>query len=95
MPETWTGTDEEILNLFDDSLYIRLTLDADTEVTKTEDGALIELFKQRPGEPPSIDAAKNLLNQLFFDPKRYDLTGSGATSSTRACTWRSRSTPAC
>ena len=48
------------------------------EVTKSEDGALIELFKkQRPGEPPSIDAAKNLLNQLFFDPKRYDLTRVG------------------
>ncbi|MDQ6696358.1 MAG: DNA-directed RNA polymerase subunit beta, partial [Actinomycetota bacterium] len=40
--------------------------------------ALIELFKkQRPGEPPSIDAARALLNQLFFDPKRYDLTRVG------------------
>ncbi len=72
------ATDEEILNLFDSSLYIRLTLDADTEVTRTEEGALIELFKkQRPGEPPSIDAARSLLNQLFFDPKRYDLTRVG------------------
>jgi len=78
VPEGWTGSDEEILKLFDESLYVRLTLEADTEVTKTEDGALIELFKkQRPGEPPSIDAAKNLLNQLFFDPKRYDLTRVG------------------
>jgi DNA-directed RNA polymerase subunit beta len=78
VPETWTGSDEEILELFDNSLYIQLTLEADTEVTKSEDGALIELFKkQRPGEPPSIDAAKNLLNQLFFDPKRYDLTRVG------------------
>src|SRR4051812_44718539 len=78
VPEGWTGSDEEILGLFDNSLYMRLTLEADTEVTKSEDGALIELFKkQRPGEPPSIDAAKNLLNQLFFDPKRYDLTRVG------------------
>ncbi|TMJ88866.1 MAG: DNA-directed RNA polymerase subunit beta [Alphaproteobacteria bacterium] len=78
VPETWTGSDEEILKLFGDSLYLRLTLEADTEVTKSEDGALIELFKkQRPGEPPSIDAAKSLLNQLFFDPKRYDLTRVG------------------
>jgi DNA-directed RNA polymerase subunit beta len=70
--------DEEILNLFDNSLYIRLTLEADTEVTRTEEGALIELFKkQRPGEPPSVDAARSLLNQLFFDPKRYDLTRVG------------------
>ena len=71
-------TDEEILNLFDNSLYLRNTIEADTEVTRTEDGALIELFKkQRPGEPPSVDNAKALLNQLFFDPKRYDLTRVG------------------
>ncbi len=72
------ATDEEILNLFENSLYIRNTIDADTEVTKTEEGALIELFKkQRPGEPPSVDNAKALLHQLFFDPKRYDLTRVG------------------
>ena len=72
------ATDEEILKLLGNSLYIRLTLDADTEVTRTEEGALIELFKkQRPGEPPSVDAARSLLNQLFFDPKRYDLTRVG------------------
>ena len=76
--KSWTGSDEEILELFDNSLYIRNTIEADTEVTKSEEGALIELFKkQRPGEPPSVDAAKNLLNQLFFDPKRYDLTRVG------------------
>ncbi len=75
---SWTGSDEDIVNLFDDSLYIRNTVEADTEVTKSEEGALIELFKkQRPGEPPSVDAAKNLLNQLFFDAKRYDLTRVG------------------
>ena len=47
-------------------------------MTRSEEGALIELFKkQRPGEPPSIDAARALLHQLFFDPKRYDLTRVG------------------
>ena len=72
------ASDEEILNLFGNSLYIRNTLDADPEVTRSEEGSLIELFKkQRPGEPPSIDAAKALLHQLFFDPKRYDLTRVG------------------
>jgi len=72
------STDEEILALFDDSHYIRNTIESDPEVTKTEEGSLIELFKkQRPGEPPSIDAAKALLHQLFFDPKRYDLTRVG------------------
>ncbi len=72
------ASDEEILRLFGDSLYIRNTIDADTEATRTEEGALIELFKkQRPGEPPSVDNARALLNQLFFDPKRYDLTRVG------------------
>ncbi|TMK40020.1 MAG: DNA-directed RNA polymerase subunit beta [Actinobacteria bacterium] len=72
------ASDEEILKLFDDSLYIRNTLEADTEVTRSEEGALIELFKkQRPGEPPSVENARALLNQLFFDPKRYDLTRVG------------------
>src|ERR671917_675661 len=72
------STDSEILDLFNNSLYIRNTVDADTDVTRTTDGALIELFKkQRPGEPPSVDAARNLLDQLFFDPKRYDLTRVG------------------
>ena len=72
------ASDEEILRQFDNSLYIRNTIEADTEITRTEEGALIELFKkQRPGEPPSVDNAKALLNQLFFDPKRYDLTRVG------------------
>ena len=72
------ASDEEILRLFENSLYIRNTIEADTEITRTEEGALIELFKkQRPGEPPSVDNAKALLNQLFFDPKRYDLTRVG------------------
>src|SRR5438046_5225539 len=72
------AADEQILEMFDNSLYIRNTVEADTEVTRTEEGALIELFKkQRPGEPPSVDNAKALLNQLFFDPKRYDLTRVG------------------
>ncbi|MDP9377809.1 MAG: DNA-directed RNA polymerase subunit beta [Actinomycetota bacterium] len=71
-------SDQEILELFDNSLYIRNTVDSDTEVTRTTEGSLIELFKkQRPGEPPSVDAARNLLDQLFFDPKRYDLTRVG------------------
>ncbi len=72
------ATDDQILDLFDNSVYIRHTIEADTEPTRTEEGALIELFKkQRPGEPPSVDAAKALLDQLFFDPKRYDLTRVG------------------
>jgi DNA-directed RNA polymerase subunit beta len=71
-------SDEQILSMFDDSAYLKHTIEADTEATRTEEGALIELFKkQRPGEPPSVDAARALLEQLFFDPKRYDLTRVG------------------
>ncbi|MGN6167069.1 MAG: DNA-directed RNA polymerase subunit beta, partial [Solirubrobacteraceae bacterium] len=70
--------DEEILRMFDNSVYIRLTLEADPDVVRSEEGSLVELFKkQRPGEPPSVDGARALLNQLFFDPKRYDLTRVG------------------
>ena len=70
--------DQELVDLFDGSLYLRNTIESDPDNTKTKKGALIELFKkQRPGEPPSVDAAYALLQQLFFDPKRYDLTRVG------------------
>ena len=70
--------DQKLLEMFDNSVYIRHTIAADTDATRDEEGALIELFKkQRPGEPPSVDAAKTLLDQLFFDTKRYDLTRVG------------------
>ena len=63
-------TDEEILELFDNSVYIRHTIDADTEPTKTEEGALIELFKkQRPGEPPSVDAATSAARAAVLRPE--------------------------
>ena len=93
VPETWTGTDEEILNLFDDSLYIRLTLDADTEVTKTEDGALIELFKkQRRASRRRSTPRRTCSTSSSSIPSATTSPASGATSSTRAFTWRSRST---
>lgn len=49
------ATDEEILNLFDNSLYIRLTLDADTEATRTEEGALIELLQEAAPRRAAVD----------------------------------------
>jgi DNA-directed RNA polymerase subunit beta len=71
-----TSSNEKLLELFDNSIYMQLTLEKDTTVT--EEQALIEVFKkQRPGEPPTVDNARNLLNSLFFDPKRYDLTKVG------------------
>jgi DNA-directed RNA polymerase subunit beta len=71
-----TSSNEAILKLFNNSIYIVNTIEKDT--TTREDEALIEVFKkQRPGEPPTVDNARNLLNSHFFDPKRYDLTKVG------------------
>src|SRR5205823_3710620 len=71
-----TSTNEAILALFDNSHFIEKTLDKDP--TTREEEALIEVFKkQRPGEPPTLDNARNLLKSLFFDAKRYDLTKVG------------------
>ena len=71
-----TTSNEKILELFDGSVYIANTLEKDPSTREEE--ALIEVFKkQRPGEPPTLDNARNLLRALFFDPKRYDLTKVG------------------
>jgi DNA-directed RNA polymerase subunit beta len=71
-----TSSNEAILKLFDNSPFIVNTLEKDP--SDTEEEALIEVFKkQRPGEPPTLDNARNLLKALFFDPKRYDLTKVG------------------
>ncbi len=71
-----TSTNEKILELFGNSPFIAMTLEKDT--TTREEEALIEVFKkQRPGEPPTLDNARNLLRALFFDAKRYDLTKVG------------------
>jgi DNA-directed RNA polymerase subunit beta len=71
-----TSSNDAILELFDNSIYIVNTLEKDPSATEEE--AVIEVFKkQRPGEPPTLDNARNLLRALFFDPKRYDLTKVG------------------
>src|SRR5438093_11408112 len=71
-----TSSNEAIMKLFGNSIYIANTLEKDPSTN--EDEALIEVFKkQRPGEPPTLDNARNLLRALFFDPKRYDLTKVG------------------
>ena len=56
--------------------YLLATLDKDT--SKTEEEALFELYRRlRPGEPPTVDSAKSLINTMFFDPRRYDLSNVG------------------
>ncbi len=70
------SSDSQILELFGEDERIVATLAKDT--IKTQDEALIEIYKRlRPGEMPSIEAATNLFNGLFFDPRRYDLTKVG------------------
>ncbi len=70
------GTDEEILALFDNNPFIRATLERDP--VRSVDLALVELFKkQRPGEPPTLEASRALLWNICFDSKRYDLTRVG------------------
>ncbi len=71
-----TSSNEAILELFDNSIFVAGTLEKDPSTREEE--ALIEVFKkQRPGEPPTLDNARNLFRALFFDPKRYDLTKVG------------------
>ncbi|MCH7592985.1 MAG: DNA-directed RNA polymerase subunit beta [Chloroflexi bacterium] len=73
------ATDEEIKALFKDvdtnpdRQYIDATLARDTAVTNQEE-ALVEFYRRlRPGEPPSVENAKALLESLFFNPRKYDL----------------------
>ena len=69
-------TDEQITALFGDEDKILATIAKDT--AKTNEEALIEIYKKlRPGELPTVDAARNLFNNLFFDPRRYDLSKVG------------------
>ncbi|MGB5566614.1 MAG: DNA-directed RNA polymerase subunit beta, partial [Acidimicrobiia bacterium] len=69
-------TDEDILALFDGSELIRETLAKDP--TSTKDEALLDLYRKlRPGELTTVESARGLINTLFNNPKRYDLTRVG------------------
>lgn len=69
-------TDEQILAFFGDEEKLKTTMQKDT--VKTADEALIEIYKKlRPGELPTVDAARNLFNGLLFDDRRYDLAKVG------------------
>ena len=69
-------TDEQIRELFGEEAKIEASIQKDP--IKTQEEALIEIYKKlRPGELPTVDAARNLFNGLFFDPRRYDLAKVG------------------
>ena len=69
-------TDAEILEMFGEDERILATLDRDP--SKTVEEALIEIYKKmRPGEPPSVESATSLMNAMFFDMRRYDISAVG------------------
>lgn len=69
-------TDDQIRDLFGDETLLSTTIAKDT--IKTQEEALIEIYKKlRPGELPTVEAARSLFNGLFFDNRRYDLAKVG------------------
>ena len=66
-------TDSEIMDRFGDDPRIVVTLEKDA--CKTYEDAMLEIYRKlRPGEPPTLDSAETLMQNLFFDPRRYDLS---------------------
>ena len=69
-------TEEQIVENFGDYDSIRQTLEKDN--VKTQDDALLDIYRKlRPGEPPTKEAAQNLIENYYFNPKRYDLAKVG------------------
>ncbi len=70
------GDNNQILEIFDNAQSIRHTLEKD--YTESYEEALVEIYKRlRPGEPPTVESAKTLIETLFFNPNRYDLAKVG------------------
>ena len=70
------GTDTELIEYFGEDERFKATIEKDN--TKTKEEALLEIYKRlRPGEPPTVDSAVSLIDSLFFDAKRYDLSRVG------------------
>ena len=66
-------TDTGILELFGDDDRIKVSLEKDA--CKTYEEAMLEIYRKlRPGEPPTVEASESLIKNLFFDPRRYDLS---------------------
>ena len=81
---------EEILEIFDGDERIRQALEHDGEID-TRDKALLEIYRRlRPGEPATAESSLQMLNSLFFDPKRYDLATVGRYKLTKKLGWKRR-----
>ena len=85
------ASDEAIIDLFGEDPRIMNTLERDGEEVKSQGKAVIEIYKRlRPGEPANEDNAQQLLDSLFFDPKRYDLATVGRYKLTKKLGWKRR-----
>ena len=70
------GSDQELVDYFGEDERFKASIEKDN--TKTKEEALLEIYKRlRPGEPPTVDSAISLIDTLFFDAKRYDLSRVG------------------
>ncbi|NLC66201.1 MAG: DNA-directed RNA polymerase subunit beta [Clostridium sp.] len=70
------SSDQEIIEYFGETDRLKLTLEKDN--TSNHEEGLLEIYKRlRPGEPATVDSATSLVDTLFFDPKRYDLSKVG------------------
>ena len=77
-PDTIVGatTNERLKEIFGDDERINVTIDKDT--TTSRDECLMELYRKlRPGDPPTVESAEALLESLFFDRRRYDISNVG------------------
>ncbi len=84
------GDSERIANLFGNDPRIVYTLEHDGDVNSKEI-ALIEIYRRlRPGEPPTVDNAEQMIKNLFFEPKRYDLATVGRYKLTKKLGWKRR-----
>ena len=83
------ASNASILELFYDDKRLKATFEKD--VTESQEEALIEIYKKlRPGEPPTVESARNLFEGLFFDPRRYDMARVGRYKAGKKLGWKRR-----
>ncbi len=98
-PETWLSctpdpivgaiTNERLKEIFGDDERINVTIDKDT--TTSRDECLLEIYRKlRPGDPPTVESAEALLDGLFFDRRRYDISNVGRYKFNKKLALRSR-----
>ena len=83
------SSNDEILNLFDHDIHIIKTLEKDSTASTEE--ALLEIYRKlRPGEPATVESGTTLLNNFFYDPRRYDLAKVGRYKLNKKLSWKNR-----